>query len=185
MFYTLEVAGLKRDLELFPVSDKLQIAAFLMMGDQELTVKCAAELLKRAPEYDYLLTAEAKSIPLIHEMARQSGAEHYCVARKRVKVYMGKALEVGVQSITTVGMQKLYLSENEAALIRGKRVLLVDDVISTGESLAALEKLAEAAGAIVVGRMAVLAEGDAAKRTDICTLAPLPLFTADGQPIKG
>lgn len=185
MFYTLEVAGLKRDLELFPVSDKLQIAAFLMMGDQELTVKCAAELLKRAPEYDYLLTAEAKSIPLIHEMARQSGAKRYCVARKRVKVYMGKPIEVEVHSITTSGMQKLYLPENEAALIRGKRVLLVDDVISTGESLAALEKLVAAAGGMVAGRMAVLAEGDAAKRNDICVLAPLPLFTADGQQIKG
>lgn len=184
MFHTIEVAGLKRDLELFPVSDKLKIAAFILLGDAELTVHCAEALLRIAPEYDYMLTAEAKSIPLIHEMARQSGAARYFVARKRVKVYMGRALETEVRSITTAGVQKLYLPEEDAVLMRGKRILIVDDVISTGESLAALERLVANAGATVAGRMAVLAEGGAAKRTDIRVLAPLPLFTADGRPIE-
>ena len=175
MHYPIEVAGLKRDLPLFPISDELQIAAFIMLGDQELTVACASALLEKAPEYDYMLTAEAKGIPLIHEMARQAGAARYFVARKKMKLYMGEALEVDVQSITTAGMQKLFLTEEDAAL--------VDDVISTGKSLEALEKLVEKAGGIVVGRAAVLAEGEAAERTDITFLEPLPLFNKAGEAI--
>ena len=154
MHYPIEVAGLKRDLPLFPISDELQIAAFIMLGDQELTVACASALLEKAPEYDYMLTAEAKGIPLIHEMARQAGAARYFVARKKMKLYMGEALEVDVQSITTAGMQKLFLTEEDAALMKGRRILIVDDVISTGKSLEALEKLVEKAGGIVVGRAA-------------------------------
>ena len=138
MHYPIEVAGLKRDLPLFPISDELQIAAFIMLGDQELTVACASALLEKAPEYDYMLTAEAKGIPLIHEMARQAGAARYFVARKKMKLYMGEALEVDVQSITTAGMQKLFLTEEDAALMKGRRILIVDDVISTGKSLEAL-----------------------------------------------
>ncbi len=185
MFHTMHVAGLDRDLELFPVSDTLSIAAFILLGDAELTEACARELLLKAPAFDCLLTAEAKSIPLIHEMARQIGAPRYYVARKHMKVYLGrKAIATTVNSITTKGEQKLYLSEFDAAQIKGKRVLIVDDVISTGESLRALEELAVKAGAEVCGRMAVLAEGDAAKRQDIIYLEPLPLFQADGTPIK-
>ena len=182
MHYPIEVAGLTRDLPLFPVTDTLSIAAFIMLGDPELTESCARELLKKAPAFDYLFTAEAKSIPLIHELARQAKAHRYCVARKRMKVYLGNALRTTVHSITTKGGQELFLSEDEAKLMRGKRILIVDDVISTGESLRALEDLVRQAEGIVCGRMSVLAEGDAAKRTDIQYLAPLPLFNADGTP---
>ena len=154
MHYPIAVAGLKRDLPLFPISDELQIAAFIMLGDQELTVACASALLEKAPEYDYMLTAEAKGIPLIHEMARQAGAARYFVARKKMKLYMGEALEVDVQSITTAGMQKLFLTEEDAALMQGRRILIVDDVISTGGSLKAMEALVEKAGGTVTGRMA-------------------------------
>lgn len=184
MFYPIEVAGLKRNLPLFPVSDTLSIAAFILLGDAELTVACARDLLAKAPEYDYMLTAEAKSISLIHEMARQAGAEKYFVARKGVKVYMSNPLDVEVKSITTAKVQHLYLSSEEAEMIKGKRILIVDDVISTGKSLEALEKLVNTAGGTVCGRMAVLAEGDAIDREDITVLAPLPLFTADGKPLK-
>lgn len=183
MLYPIKVAGLKRDLPLFPIADDLQIAAFILLGDQELTVACASALLAKAPEYDYMLTAEAKGIPLIHEMARQSGADRYFVARKKMKLYMGDALEADVQSITTAGLQKLYLTEEDAALMKGRRILIVDDVISTGKSLEALEKLVEKAGGIIAGRAAVLAEGDAAKRSDITFLEPLPLFNKAGDAI--
>lgn len=185
MFYPIEVAGVKRDLQLFPVSDTLSIAAFIVLGDAELTVACAKRMLEIAPEFDYLFTAEAKSIPLIHEMARQSKASHYCVARKRMKVYLGAAVQTGVNSITTTGDQKLFVSEDDAKRMKGKRILIVDDVISTGGSLRALEELVAKVGGKVVGRMAVLAEGEAANRKDIQFLAPLPLFHADGTPIKG
>ena len=181
MFYPLEVAGLKRQLPMFPIADDLYIAAFILLGDQELTVHCAEALLKKAPAYDYILTAEAKGIPLAHEMARQAGAERYFVARKKMKLYMGDAIDVDVQSITTAGMQKLYLTEEDANLMKGKRVLIVDDVISTGKSLEALEKLVEKAGGVICGRMAVLAEGDAAQRDDITFLEPLPLFIKKGE----
>ena len=147
---------------------------------QELTVACARELLKIAPEYDYLITAEAKGIPLAHEMARQSGAKKYFLARKAPKLYMTGVFESTVRSITTAKEQHLYLDVADARLMRGKRILLVDDVISTGESLAALEKLVEKAGGIVAGRLAVLAEGDAQNREDILYLEKLPLFNPDG-----
>ena len=180
MHYSLEVAGLKRELTLFPISDELQIAGFVMLGDQELTVNCARALLEKVPAYDYILTAEAKGIPLAHEMARQAGNARHFVARKKMKLYMGEAISVDVQSITTQGVQKLYLTEEDAALMKGKRVLLVDDVISTGESLRALEALVEKAGGQICGRMAVLAEGDAQGREDLVYLEKLPLFKPDG-----
>ena len=184
MFYTMNIAGLERDLPLCPITDELYIAAFICFGDAELTVACARELLKLVPmeEYDYLFTAEAKSIPLIHEMARQSGAKKYFIARKGAKAYMPDPLCVEDQSITTAGVQRLYLGRDDADLIRGKRILLVDDVISTGGSLHAMEELVKLAGGTVVDRLAVLAEGDAKNRTDIKVLAPLPLFNADGTP---
>ena len=183
MTYEIDIAGLKRDLPLCPLNDELSIGAFVMFGDVELTVHCAAELLKLAPEYDYIIAPEAKAIPLAYEMARQSGENRYFVARKKAKAYMQGVLEVEVQSITTAGSQTLILDQADADAIRGKRVVIIDDVISTGESLRAMEVLCEKAGADVVGKMAVLAEGDAAKRDDIIVLAPLPLFTADGTPI--
>ena len=180
MTYEIDIAGLKRQLPLCKLNDDLCIGAFVIFGDVELTVHCAAELLKRAPEYDYLIAPEAKSIPLIYEMARQSGAEKYFLARKKAKAYMQGVFEVKVQSITTEGEQTLVIDSEDAAQIKGKRMLILDDVISTGESLRAVEALVEKAGGNVVGRMAVLAEGGAAKRDDIITLAPRPLFNADG-----
>ena len=183
MTYEMDIAGLKRDLPLCKLNENLCIGAFVMFGDVELTVHCAAELLKRAPEYDYIIAPEAKAIPLGYEMARQSAAERYFVARKGAKAYMQGTFEVTVRSITTKGVQHLVLDAEDAAFIKGKRMLIVDDVISTGESLHAVEELVEKAGGIVAGRMAVLAEGNAAKRDDIIVLAPLPLFSADGQPL--
>lgn len=167
-YYDIEVAGTKRALKLCPINQDLCIAAFLILGDTELTVNCAAALLERAPKYDFLLTAEAKSIPLVQEMARQNGDAHYIVARKGRKLYMDNPI---------------YVDKEEMDQMRGKRILIVDDVISTGRSLQALEEIAAAAGADVVGKMAVLAEGDAASRTDISYLEKLPLFNAKGEPL--
>ena len=180
MTYEMDIAGLKRDLPLCRVTDDLYIGAFVMFGDVELTVHCAAELLKRAPEYDYLIAPEAKAIPLLYEMARQSGAEKYFLARKGAKAYMTGVFEVEVRSITTMHIQKLVIDTADAELIKGKKILIVDDVISTGESLHAMEELVKRAGGIIAGKMAVLAEGDAKDRDDIITLAPLPLVNADG-----
>ena len=180
MTYEMDICGLKRDLPICKVTDDLYIGAFVMFGDVELTVHCAAELLKKAPEYDYLLAPEAKSIPLLYEMARQSGAEKYFVARKGAKAYMTDVFEVSVRSITTMHVQKLVLDKADAEMIKGKRILILDDVISTGESLRATEELVQAAGGIVAGRMAVLAEGEAYDRDDIIVLGKLPLFNADG-----
>ncbi len=180
MFYRMKVAGLERDLPICPVNESLYIAGFVIFGDQELTVACARDLLAKAPEYDYILTAEAKGIPLGHEMARQSGAKKYFLARKAPKLYMTGVFESSVRSITTAGEQKLYLDVADAELMKGKKILIVDDVISTGESLIALEKLVEKAGGIIAGRMAILAEGDAQNRDDIIYLEKLPLFHPDG-----
>lgn len=182
--YKMNIAGLDRELPICPLNENLSIAGFIMFGDPELTTACAEALLAKAPEYDYILTAEAKGIPLVHEMSRLDGNRRYCLARKKAKLYMRDVVEVDVQSITTVGGQKLYLDGVEAELMKGSRILIVDDVISTGESLAALERLTEAVGGKIVGRMTVLAEGDAAKRDDIIYLEELPLFTSDGEPIK-
>ena len=180
MTYEIDIAGLKRQLPLCKVSDDLLIGAFVLFGDVEVTVHAAAELLKRAPEYDYIIAPEAKSIPLLYEMARQSGAEHYFLARKGPKAYMSGVFEVEVKSITTASVQRLVIDTADAEMIRGKRMLIIDDVISTGESLRAMEELVKRAGGIIAGKMAVLAEGAARERDDIIYLAPLPLFHADG-----
>ena len=180
MYYTMKVAGLERNLPICKVNDNLYIAGFVIFGDPELTVACARDLLKIAPEYDYLITAEAKGIPLVHEMARQSGAKKYFLARKAPKLYMTGVFESSVNSITTAKEQHLYLDTADAELMKGKRILIVDDVISTGESLSALETLVEKAGGIIAGRMAILAEGDAQDRSDIRYLEKLPLFNPDG-----
>ena len=180
MHYTMKIAGVTRDLPICRVTDDLYIGAFVIFGDVELTVQTAAALLEKAPEYDYMISAEAKGIPLIHEMARQSGQNKYFLARKAPKLYMSGVFEVNVQSITTAKEQRLYLDTADADLMRGKRILIVDDVISTGESLAAIEKLVLEAGGIVAGRMAILAEGEAQDREDIIYLEKLPVFNADG-----
>ena len=180
MYYRMTVAGLERDLPICPLNEKLSIAGFVIFGDQELTVACARELLATAPAYDYIITAEAKGIPLAHEMARQAGDAKYILARKGPKLYMRDIFSVTVNSITTAKEQKLYLDGTDAALMKGKRILIVDDVISTGESLKALEALVEKAGGEICGRMAILAEGDAIDREDLIYLEPLPLFHADG-----
>ena len=182
MTYEMDIAGLQRELPLCRVTDDLYIGAFVMFGDVELTVHCAAELLKLAPEYDYIIAPEAKAIPLLYEMARQSGAEKYFLARKGAKAYMTGVFEVEVRSITTMHIQKLVIDTEDAKMINGKRMLIIDDVISTGESLHAMEELVTRAGGIIAGKMAVLAEGDAYNRSDIITLGKLPLFNADGTP---
>ena len=180
MFYRMKVAGLERDLPICKVTDSLYIAGFVIFGDQELTVACARELLARAPEYDYIITAEAKGIPLAHEMARQTGAAKYILARKAPKLYMTDVFSSTVRSITTAKEQTLYLDGADAQLMKGKKILIVDDVISTGESLKALEVLVEKAGGQICGRMAILAEGDAQERPDQIYLEKLPLFNPDG-----
>ncbi|MBR7111817.1 MAG: adenine phosphoribosyltransferase [Clostridia bacterium] len=181
--YKMNIAGLDRDLPLCPLNDELSIGAFVIFGDPELTTACAQALLDRAPEYDYLISAEAKGIPLVHEMARLAGNQRYMLARKSPKLYMTGVLEVTVRSITTAKEQKLYLDTADAELMRGKRILIVDDVISTGASLHAVEELVKEAGGLICGRMAVLAEGDAQNRDDIIYLEKLPLFNANGDAI--
>ena len=180
MVYKMKVAGVERDLKLCPLNDTLSIAAFVLFGDVELTEHCAAALLEKAPAFDVMITAESKGIPLIYEMARLAGQNRYILARKSVKVYMTDVIRYDVTSITTQHQQTLYLDGEDAAYMKGKRVLIVDDVVSTGESLLALEHLVNEAGGEIVGRMAILAEGDARDREDITYLEYLPLFHSDG-----
>ena len=183
MYYKMNIAGCDRALPLCPISDTLNIGAFVIFGDPELTTACAQALLDRAPEHDVMITAESKGIPLICEMARLAGNKRYVLARKGAKLYMRNLLKVEVRSITTDHVQTLYLDGNDAEYMRGKRVLVVDDVISTGESLRALEELVKQAGGEIAGRMAILAEGDATQRDDLIYLEKLPLFDKDGNPI--
>ena len=182
-YYKMNIAGCERKLPLCPINDSLSIGAFVIFGDPELTTAAAKELLEKAPEYDYLITAEAKGIPLVHEMARLAGNQKYFLARKAPKLYMTGVMKVTVRSITTEREQTLYLDTADAELMRGKRILIVDDVISTGESLHAIEQLVDEAGGIVCGRMTILAEGDAQNRDDIIYLEKLPLFDNDGNPL--
>ena len=175
-YFKMKIAGLERDLQKYPVSEHLDIAAFILFGDVEMTVEAAKALIPKLPEHDIMIVAEAKGIPLIHELARQMGENDYVVARKAKKVYMTDPLEVSVRSITTQKQQYLCLGQEDVVKMKGKRVLIVDDVISTGESLAAVVELVKRAGGTVVGQAAILAEGDAAKRDDIIYLEKLPLF---------
>ena len=177
--YPIDIAGMKRELPIFPVSDTLSIGAFVIFGDVELTKHCAKELIKLLPPCDWLIAPEAKAIPLIYEMSRQSGIP-YLLARKKAKAYMSGVFRVDVKSITTADVQSLVIDKADAERMKGKNVVIIDDVISTGESLRAMETLVSEAGGIIAGRMAVLAEGDAAERKDIRFLAPLPLFKPDG-----
>ena len=184
MYYRMKVAGLERDLKLCPIGENLNIGAFILFGDVELTERCAEELYKRAPEHDVMLTAESKGIPLIHAMCRLSGNNRYGLARKSVKLYMSDVLVCETKSITTGHTQTLYIDGADAEYMKGKRVLIVDDVISTGGSLASLENLVRQAGGEIVGKMTILAEGDAIGREDITYLEELPLFDGQGNPIK-
>lgn len=179
-YHNMKIAGLDRALPICKVTDDLYIAGFVIFGDPELTTACAKALLAKAPEYDYMITAEAKGIPLIHEMARLQNNQKYMLARKGAKLYMTDILSVSVRSITTAKEQKLFLDGADASLMKGKKILIVDDVISTGESLHAIEELVHQAGGEVVGKMAILAEGDAINRPDIIYLEELPLFNSDG-----
>ena len=184
MYYEMKVAGLTRQLPLCPLNDKLMIGAFVIFGDMELTTASAKALLERCPEHDVLITAESKGIPLVCEMSRLLGNERYVLARKAPKLYMKNVLKVTVNSITTDHQQTLCLDGNDVEYMKGKRVVIVDDVISTGESLHALEQLlAQVEGCQVVGRMAILAEGDAAERDDLIFLEKLPLFDGEGHPL--
>ncbi len=176
--FKITIAGVERDLILFPVDEKTEIAAFIMFGDVEVTEKAASELLKICPEHDVVVSAEAKGIPLCYEMARQ-GCRQYVIARKSIKVYMRNCAKVSVKSITTSKVQTLYLGEDDVEFLKGKRVLIVDDVISTGESLRAMEELMKVCEAEVVGKAAVLAEGAAKDRDDIIYLEPLPVFVKE------
>jgi len=180
MEHKMTIAGLERALPLCKVNDDLYIGAFVIFGDPELTTACASALLEKAPEYDYLITAEAKGIPLVHEMARLNGNQRYILARKGAKLYMRDVISASVHSITTAKEQTLYLDGYDAELMKGKRVLIIDDVISTGESLRAIEELVKTAGGNIVGKMCILAEGEATQREDIIYLEELPLFKADG-----
>lgn len=174
-YYRVDIAGMERDLLRCPISDKLDIAAFILFGDVEITVHSAQKLLEKLPEFDYIVTPEAKSIPLAYEMARQSGKKYF-VVRKKAKLYMKDPVSVSVRSITTASEQTLILDGIEGEQIRGKRVVILDDVISTGESLKAVEELCKKFDADIVAKAAVLAEGDAAKRTDIVFLGVIPLI---------
>ncbi|SFT52961.1 adenine phosphoribosyltransferase [Selenomonas sp. GACV-9] len=178
-FYELTVAGCTRSLPILNVTDKLAIAGFIMLGDPDLTLACAKELAKKVPaNTDIILTAETKGIPLAADLARELSMPRYIVARKSVKAYMENAIWVEDISITTKGVQNLCLDGVDVDRIKGKNVLLLDDVISTGGSMKALRELTEKAGGNVVGEACVLAEGDASKRNDIIFLEPLPLFEA-------
>ena len=179
-YYNITVAGVNRNLPICPLNEKLCIAGFVIFGDVELTKACAAALLEKAPEFDLLITAESKGIPLAHEMTAQAGKNKYILARKAPKLYMKEPVAVEVKSITTAARQVLYLDKEDMDAMKGKRILIVDDVISTGESLAALETLVTKAEGNIVGKMAILAEGDAKDREDILYLEYLPLFDAEG-----
>ena len=180
-YYHMTIAGCERDLPMCPLNESMMIAGFVIFGDPELTTACAEELLKRVPEYDYMITAESKGIPLVHEMARLAGNQKYFLARKAPKLYMTGILQVDVHSITTAKEQKLFLDIADAAIMKGKRILLVDDVVSLGDSMRALEQLVLTAGGEIAGRATILAEGDAANREDLIYLEKLPLFDKNGK----
>lgn len=175
-FYKMTIAGLERELPLCEVNEHLDIAGFVIFGDVEMTVAAAGELLKKCPEFDFIISPEAKAIPLAHEMSRQSGKKYF-ICRKGAKLYMKDPVSVHVRSITTDKVQTVYLDSLEGEQMRNKRVLILDDVISTGESLKAVESLVSKFEANIVGKAAILAEGDAAERSDIIYLEKLPLFS--------
>lgn len=183
-YYEMTIAGCTRQLPLCKISDELMIAGFVIFGDVELTCACAKELLEKAPEFDYIVAPEAKAIPLAYEMARQSGRNDYLLIRKQPKAYMQGVFQVDLESITTKGSQTMFMDKADAEKIKGSRILILDDVVSTGESLRAVEELVNKAGGNIVAKMFILAEGDAKNRDDIIYLEPLPLFDADGNVLE-
>jgi adenine phosphoribosyltransferase len=183
LVYELNVAGVKRLLPLCKLSNDLMIASFVILGDVEINVKCAAELIKLLPKFDALITAESKGIPLVHEIARQMGIEKYIIARKSIKVYMNDPCSVQMVSITTKKPQSLYLDRTDMEYLSGKKVIIVDDVISTGKSIDAVKHLVLESGGEMAGIAAILVEGEAKHRNDIIYLEQLPLFDGNGYPI--
>lgn len=181
-YYPIDIAGVKRDLPICKVNDGLYIAAFVIFGDVEMTRASAKALIEKMPEFDVLVTAESKGIPLAYEIARELNLETYIIARKHAKLYMKTPVAVHLHSITTAHTQTLYLDKSDMDYIKGKRVVIVDDVISTGESLSAIEKLVTQSGGEIVAKMAILVEGDAADRQDVIALQELPLFFPNEQP---
>lgn len=176
-YFDFEICGVKRKLPFVKTKEDLALASFCIVSDTELVRAVAPSLVKKLPEVDVLITAEAKGIILTYEMSRLMGMKDFVVARKHNKPYMQNVLEAKVCSITTQTEQTLYLDGCDVEKIRGKRVAIIDDVIATGESLAALEKLAELAGARIVTRAAVLAELDSVYREDIVFLKEHFVFT--------
>ena len=175
--YKMTIAGCDRELPICPISDKLDIAGFVMFGDVEITEKVAQALMEKCPEHDIIITAESKGLQLSHVIARELGQRYYAVCRKSKKLYMQDGIQTSVKSITTGNEQTLYLSKHDADLIKGKKVAIVDDVVSTGGSLRGLEQIVNLAGGIIYKKAFVLAEGDAAERDDIVYLAKIPIIT--------
>ena len=181
--YCLKVAGLKRELPFVDINEELAFASFVVISDTELVSFAGKLLAEKIGECDAIVTAEAKGIALSYEISRQLGHKSFIVARKSEKSYMKDTIETSVKSITTVTKQHLYLDGSDIEKIRGRKVCLIDDVVSTGQSLAALEELVIKAGADVVQKACILAEGEAADRNDIIYLEKLPLFrkVAEGE----
>lgn len=175
--HTVKIAGLTRELPLFEVAPGVRIAIFNMLGDTQIVQAASKELARRLPkQVQALVTAEAKSIPLAHAMSVETGLP-YIVLRKRYKPYMGEALSAETLSITTGEKQTLYLDEKDRALLAGKQVAIVDDVISTGSTLQGMQLVMDKAGASVIAQAAVFTEGERAKWKNIIALGHLPLFT--------
>lgn len=176
-FYTVDICGKKEPLPVLQLENGPKIAFFNLHGNVRLTEYCAEKLSERIPaDVEVLITAESKGLQLTHCTAHILGHDYYAVARKSKKLYMQDGISVAVRSITTKGEQRLYLSAHDAELLSGKRVAVIDDVISTGGSLEALEELVHDAGGKVVCKAAVLAEGDAQNRNDIVFLGAIPLL---------
>lgn len=176
-FFTVDLNGFEANLPVLPLPSGVNIAFFNLHGNVRLTEHCGKQLTKLVADCDVLLTAESKGLQLTHVIARELGHEYYAVARKSKKLYMQDGLEVVIKSSITTGTeQKLYLSRHDAELMKGKKVGIIDDVVSTGNSLVGLEKLVEMSDGTICKKAFVLAEGEAAKREDICYLGVIPLL---------
>jgi adenine phosphoribosyltransferase len=176
--YGIDIAGIHRELTLFEIKPGLRIAILNILGDTELVQACATALAEKLSDVDYdiLVTAEAKSIPIAHALSVVTG-KPYVILRKSYKAYMGDAVQSETLSITTGKPQTLYLDEKDKALIKGYKVVIVDDVISTGSTLQGMRLILEKAGGTVVAEAAILTEGERAKWSDIISLGHLPVFS--------
>ncbi|MBQ9728652.1 MAG: adenine phosphoribosyltransferase [Clostridia bacterium] len=176
-FHTVDIKGFEAQLPILPLPSGISIAFFNLHGDSALTEHCGKMLAKELTDCDVLITAESKGLQLTHCVARELGHRYYAVARKSKKLYMQDGIEITIESSITTGTeQKMYLSKHDVDLLKGKKVGIVDDVVSTGASLSGLELLVEKAGGILHKKAFVLAEEDAADRKDIVYLASIPLF---------